>query len=52
MGTGAKAGVPAALLVELPDQDQQATGRRLDLARELGESITELVDRRGSTAEL
>ena len=52
VGTGAKSPVPAALLVELSNHDEKAEGGGLDLGRELGDSITELVDLRGSGAEL
>ena len=44
LGTGPKAGVPAAAGIEVPDQIEQARGGRVEVRRELGDRIAEALE--------
>ena len=45
LGTGPKAGVPAAAGIEVPDQIEQACGGRIEVGRELGDRVANALER-------
>ena len=49
MSAGAEAGAPAVTAIELGDVAQQAIGRRVDVGRELGDLVLQLIERAGGT---
>ena len=46
LGAGAKAGIPAVTGIELADEIQQASGRRLEMRGELGDLVAQAVQLR------
>ena len=46
-GAGAEPGVPATARVELPDEVEEAAGRRLEMGGELGDPVAQAIQLRG-----
>jgi hypothetical protein len=48
VGARAEAGVPASTGVELPDEVEEASDRRIEVSRELGDLVAETIELRGA----